>query len=242
VCEPVCGAYYVAFGENYYKQCLSAIELLHKHCPKLPVFVVTNQPPQQVDGVSQMAVRTPDSNYCLYRVQANRYTPFGVTVLLDTDTAVRSPRFGEIFDGLRKDGSERHGTALAESECGGSPPGSYFKRCHEMHPFEFPLTIWCPGTFAFRSCDEIDVLFQQWEKYWDKLGRVRDQAAFALAVQTSGANIKQVVSQKRMGSAWDTEDGGVLSHYGGEGLYTFKKIRRKGWSTGDPNKPIDTEV
>ena len=240
MCEPVCGAYYVAFGENYYRQWLSSAVLLRKQCPDLPMFVVTNVNVRPIRNVTQMVVRAPDKDYCLYRVQANRYSPFDMTVLLDTDTAVRSPRFLHIFRGLLNN-EDRHGVAVVESVSEGAL-GKYFRRCHEMHPFEFPLTVWCPGTFAFRSCREIDTLFQQWEDYWDRMGRIRDQAAFALAVQTSGAVIEEIPSQNRRGPHWKTAEGIVLSHYDAPGLYQFKKIRRKGWSTGDPNKPIDTEV
>ena len=177
------GVFYIALGEPYRREARASIASLRRHCPELPVAVLTDEPDSMRD-VADVLVEQPVVSNARGKTAAKpRYmtlAPFEQNLFLDTDTRVLEdirPIFGLLdhydlavhFEG----GPSRHGGGL-----------HYHTLCNS-------------GVFLFARRPEVADCLARYQNYYDQAYAnadergsehgLRDQRFLALAIAESRA-------------------------------------------------------
>ena len=195
--KETCGIMYVAFGIDYLHQCHCSIRLARKVLPDIPILIVTNM---ENDGSKDTALGRvtvhrvqawADDNRA-YRTSAIAYSPFDLTVCMDTDTAILSSEFMTIFDKLKT-----HDIALVENAVvnkawvrdKSNDLRKLYRICERRWGFRYPLTLYSGGVVGFTRSELAFRFFNTWHVCWKEYGGGRDMPPLAVAAQKTGAKI-----------------------------------------------------
>jgi len=194
------GAVYIAFGADYYRQCVVSVKYLKHNCPDLPVTVVTDQTEVQgpADAFHIVIPNDVTTNNRMYRTMANRFAfdkegPYDEWILLDTDVVVGSPRFIDGFDRI----GDGDAASLVQAEWNpangetAASMGATWESFNNYHSLDNDGVgrVYTPGTCFFRSGPKADEFFTRWWWLWDGWAYDRDLPPFTGAVQDVGLQI-----------------------------------------------------
>ena len=184
------GVCYVAFGENYVRQCAQATHTVRKHAPELHITVCVDGMYSGVkfaDEVDLFAPPAPSQeDNRLWKTRVAMWSPYERTLVLDTDTAVRDPRFVEAFDWL-----DNYDVMFGPHWCQPtlttlhSPPIGLYERAAWMFDIKPPVNIYKGGCWLFKKNERSAAFLRRWEDYWIKFGRGRDMPPLLAAVKHS---------------------------------------------------------
>jgi SAM-dependent methyltransferase len=193
------GIVYIAFGQNYCDLAANTIEISRKHT-ELPITVITNIPDEKRSG---KWLKIPDVSflYLPYETNENRvvktqlykYTPYDITLYIDTDAIIQKPGIERVFEGLKTNHIvlQRH-TRWEKFK----KYYEIYRRAAKQFDCSLPLDIFIGGFFCFRKTVDVERFFDLWFEYWEDFGMGRDMPPLACAVQNSGINYSVVTKNE----------------------------------------------
>lgn len=179
------GIVYVAFGQEYdttaaYTACYS------RRFTELPFYVITDVAArcdkwQDVSNVEFRLVEKGESNRAV-RTSLIDYTPFGETLMMDTDAVIQRAGIEALFS--RLDGFE---VGLVEMRKFPGCRKRFYRKFYKpvIDRLSLDPKVILSGAFVlFRKTDFAKSFFHRWNRLWVELGRTRDMPALMGVYET----------------------------------------------------------